>query len=111
MFASRALEVRCRRRDIEVWRSGALEACCRCRDVEEFASRALAMRCRRVDVEMTKGMELGSSGDALQACRRGDVERYGARELERIVGISSFRSSRFFGQNACGLRRLYSSSA
>jgi len=33
LFASRDLEVRCRCRDIEVWRSGALEACCGCSDV------------------------------------------------------------------------------
>ncbi len=65
-FARRGLEIRCRRVDVEVWRSGdALQACClyevwrsgalsawcRCRDVEEFAPRALEMRCRRVDVE------------------------------------------------------------
>ncbi len=45
------LEVRCRRRDIEVWRPGALEACCGCRDVSE-ASRygGLEMHRRRVDV-------------------------------------------------------------
>ena len=48
----RGLEVRCRRRDIEVWRSGVLEACCKRRDVGEFASRGLEMRRRCVDVEM-----------------------------------------------------------
>jgi len=59
------------------------------------------MRCRRVDIERYGALEM--------RCRRADVERYGARELERIVGISSFRSSRLFGQNACGLRRPFSS--
>ena len=56
VFASRALEMRCRRVDVdilEVWRSGGLEACGACSDVEE-AQRfgPLEMRCRRVDVEM-----------------------------------------------------------
>jgi len=46
-FASRPLEMRCRRRDIKVWRRAA-----RCSDVGEFAPRALEMRCRHVDVEM-----------------------------------------------------------
>src|SRR5215472_2096607 len=67
---SRALEVRCRRVDVEMFASRALEACCTCSDVAEaqrfgalemryrrvdvevFASRALEVRCRRVDVEM-----------------------------------------------------------
>jgi len=50
VFASRALEGRCRRVD-EVFVSRAPElwrACYRCRDVKEFASRRLEMRRRRV---------------------------------------------------------------
>ena len=62
-------------------RFGALEACCTCSDVEE-AQRfgPLEMRCSR--------------------------RRSGGQRIV-VVGISSFRSSRLFGQNACGLRHLY----
>ena len=90
--------MRCRRRDIEVWRSGALEACCTCRDVQEEPQRYrnygdALLACGRGDVEVRRsgalescrgcrigtlrrhrGMELWTSRDALQACRRGDAE-------------------------------------
>ena len=54
-----------------------MEACCRWRDVEEFASRALEMRCRRRDIEVWSVLFV-------------------------VVEISSFRSSRLFGQTARG---------
>jgi len=76
------LEVRCRRWDIEVWRSGAREACCGAGDVD-----------------------LQRSGDALQidAKRHLPQELWSSSVLFVVVGISSFRSSRVLGQNACVL--------
>ena len=64
----RGMEVRCRRRDIEVWRSGALEACCTCSDEEAQRFGVLKMRCSRRDIEVWR------SGILEARCRRVDVE-------------------------------------
>ncbi len=61
---------------MEVWSSGALESCGR-RGREVWNSGAREARSGRVDVEE---WELGSSGVALQAYRRGGVERSAALE-------------------------------
>ena len=69
--------MRCRRANVEVWRSGALEACYACRDVEEaeiWSSGALEMRCRRIDAEML---------------RYGDLERW-----RHAAGVGTWRSLR-----------------
>src|SRR6266480_1833818 len=47
---------------VAVWRHGALEVCCRRVDVEVCA-------CRRVDMEVWR-----SAGGALQSCSRGSTE-------------------------------------
>ena len=99
-FASRTLEMRCRRVDVEEFASRAREMRCRRVDVE-YASRVREMRCRR-STWRCRGMQLWnraagvgtwrslpqelwrcaasvaskevwSAGDALQACRRGEV--------------------------------------
>ena len=63
--------------------------CCTRSDVEARRFGALEMRCRSVDVEIP---EIWCSGALAY--------------LFVVVGISSFRSSMLFGQNACGLRHL-----
>jgi len=89
-FASRALEMRCGRVDVEeAERYGALEIRCRPVDVEEFASRALEMRCRRVNMNEAKRY-----GSLEMRCRRC---LFASRALLFVVvGISRFRSSRLF---------------
>ena len=55
---SKALEVPCRRGDVEVWSPGALEACRLYRmELGSLGGRLRACRCG--------GMELGSSGGAI----------------------------------------------
>ena len=90
----------CRCGGVDEWRRGALETRRRRREVSEFASRALEMRCRRC---LKRGMEIVSSAGTLQARCLQVVSS--SSVLFVVVGISSFRSSRQLGQNACGFRR------
>jgi len=86
--------VRCRRRYIEVWRSGAREACCTCGDVEEEETQryqTLEMRCRRVDVDT---LEIWSSGGVLERVvmwrrHRGSELWGGAAAVEKLEIWSS----------------------
>src|SRR5947208_2802607 len=68
VFASRALEVRCRRGDSEAGRYGDLEAHYRCSDMYVWRHGALEARYRCIDVETWR------YGDLDACCRREDVE-------------------------------------
>ncbi len=65
---SKALEVPCRRADVEVGSSGVVMQVCRRGGMEFGGSGDTLQACRR------RGMELGSSGGALRACMCGGME-------------------------------------
>ena len=78
---SGAREVGCRRADVEVFASSAPEVWRSCRYVHEFVSRALEVwRCAASVLPLC----LKSSGDALQACRRGGICLKSPRGLEAM---------------------------
>ncbi len=74
--SSEALEVRCRRRAVEVFVSRALELWRRAVGVATWRCGALETYCRCSDEEVTR------YGGGLQACRHGGIEVWSSGALE-----------------------------
>ena len=58
---------------------------------KRVASRGMEVRCRRVD---SGGIEIGSSGDALQALPQ---KRYGSAARRRVPRVATWRRHKRFG--------------